>query len=156
LDGKNLEEPQVQQEILRLKQVEVKVKAHEAAHKSVGGNLASSATYSYTQGPDGKNYITGGEVQIDISEGQTPEETISRMQQVIRAALAPADPSGQDRAVAAEAANRMAQAQQEKLLTSNQANSNSDTIYTASQTVQKAYNINNSESESQSVYSQWA
>jgi hypothetical protein len=114
-DGKSVEDPQVQQQISRLKQTEEKVKAHEAAHKAVGGNLASSASYSYTQGPDGRSYITGGEVQIDMSGGRTPEETISKMQQVIRAALAPADPSGQDRAVAAQAANQMAQAQQQKL-----------------------------------------
>lgn len=114
-DGKSLEDPQIKAQVERLKQIEEKVKAHEAAHKAVGGNLASSASYSYTQGPDGRSYITGGEVQIDISDGKTPQETISRMQQVIRAALAPADPSGQDRAVAAQAASRMAEAQQEKL-----------------------------------------
>ena len=114
-DGKSIDDPQVQQQISRLKQTEEKVKAHEAAHKAVGGNLASSASYSYTQGPDGRSYITGGEVQIDMSSGRTPEETISRMQQVIRAALAPADPSGQDRAVAAQASSQMAEAQQQKL-----------------------------------------
>jgi len=114
-DGKSVEDPQVKQVVERLKRTEEKVKAHEAAHKAAGGNLASSASYSYTQGPDGRSYITGGEVQIDMSSGRTPQETISKMQQVIRAALAPADPSGQDRAVAAQAASQMAQAQQEKL-----------------------------------------
>jgi hypothetical protein len=94
-DGKSLEDPQVQQVVAKLKQTEEKVKAHEAAHKAVGGNLASSASYSYTQGPDGRSYITGGEVQIDMSTGRTPQETISKMQQVIRAALAPADPMRQ-------------------------------------------------------------
>lgn len=113
-DGRSVEDPQVKQTVERLKRTEEKVKAHEAAHKAAGGNLAGSASYSYTQGPDGRSYITGGEVQIDVSAGRTPEETIARMQQVIRAALAPADPSGQDRAVAAQAANQMAQAQQEK------------------------------------------
>ena len=114
-EGTSLEDPQVKQVVDKLKQTEEKVKAHEAAHKAAGGNLASSASYSYTQGPDGRSYITGGEVQIDMSPGRTPQETISKMQQVIRAALAPADPSGQDRAVAAQAASQMAQAQQQKL-----------------------------------------
>ena len=113
--GQSIEDPAIQAQIAKLKQIEEKVKAHEAAHKAVGGNLASSASYSYTRGPDGRSYITGGEVQIDMSDGRTPQETISRMQQVIRAALAPSDPSGQDRAVAAAAASRMAEAQQEKL-----------------------------------------
>lgn len=114
-DGTSLEDPQIQQMVARMKQTEQKVKAHEAAHKAAGGNLASGASYSYTQGPDGRNYITGGEVQIDMSPGRTPQETVSKMQQVIRAALAPSDPSGQDRAVAAQAANQMLQAQQQKL-----------------------------------------
>lgn len=113
-DGKSLEDPQVKQQISEMKANEEKVKAHEAAHKAVGGSLASSATYSYSQGPDGHRYITGGEVQIDMSSGKTPEETISRMQQVIRAAMAPAEPSPQDRAVAAQAGSMLAQAQQEK------------------------------------------
>jgi len=115
--GQSIEDPAIQAQIAKLKQTEEKVKAHEAAHKAVGGNLASSASYSYTRGPDGQSYITGGEVQIDMSDGRTPQETISRMQQVIRAALAPSDPSGQDRAVAAAAASRMAEAQQQKLQT---------------------------------------
>lgn len=113
--GQSVEDPAMQAQIAELKQTEEKVKAHEAAHKAVGGNLASSASYSYTRGPDGQSYITGGEVQINMSDGRTPQETISRMQQVIRAALAPADPSGQDRSVAAAAASRMTEAQQQKL-----------------------------------------
>lgn len=111
--GKEVADPQLQQQIAQLKATEEKVKAHEAAHKAAGGNLAGSVSYSYTRGPDGRSYITGGEVQIDLSDGQTPRETASRMQQVIRAALAPADPSSQDRAVAAQAAGRLAEAQQE-------------------------------------------
>lgn len=125
-DGKSVEDPQVKQVVDRLKRTEEKVKAHEAAHKAAGGNLASSASYSYTQGPDGRSYITGGEVQIDMSPGSTPQETISKMQQVIRAALAPADPSGQDRAVAAQAASQMAQAQQQKLQANSPLNPSQD------------------------------
>jgi SprA-related family len=115
LSGKSQEDPQVRAVAEKMKAIEEKVKAHEAAHKAAGGNLAGPASFSYTQGPDGRSYITGGEVQINISPGKTPEETISRMQQVIRAALAPADPSGQDRAVAAQAASQIAQAQQQKM-----------------------------------------
>jgi len=97
------QDPAVQAQILELKATEEKVKAHEAAHKSAGGTMTGPVSYSYTRGPDGKNYISGGEVPISVSSGKTPQETISRMQQVIRAALAPADPSPQDRAVAAQA-----------------------------------------------------
>ena len=90
------------------------MKAHEAAHKAAGGQYAGAVSYQYQVGPDGRSYVVGGEVQIDLSTGKTPEETISKMQTVIRAALAPGDPSGQDRSVAAQAASIMAQAQQEK------------------------------------------
>jgi hypothetical protein len=112
--AKQQEDPRIQQIISQLKSTEEKVKAHEAAHKSAGGAATGPISYTYTRGPDGKNYITGGEVPITISSGSTPQETISRMQQVIQAALAPADPSPQDRAVAAQASNIKMQAQQEK------------------------------------------
>jgi len=108
------EELQVQQEIARLKRTEEKVKAHEAAHKAAGGGITGPVSYTYTRGPDDRNYVTGGEVPITISSGHTPQETINRMQQVIRAAMAPADPSPQDRAVAAQASNIMQQARQEQ------------------------------------------
>lgn len=113
------EQQRIQQQVQQLKAQEEKVKAHEAAHKAAGGQYASSATYTYRPGPDGRSYIVGGEVQIDMSAGQTPRETIAKMQIVQRAALAPADPSGQDRAVAAQAAAQAAQAQQEQLQQAN-------------------------------------
>ncbi|GAB4296699.1 MAG: hypothetical protein Fur0034_06170 [Desulfuromonadia bacterium] len=103
----------VQQEVQKLKAQEEKVRAHEAAHKAAGGQYAGAVSYTYRPGPDGRSYIVGGEVQIDVSPGKTPEETIRKMAIVQRAALAPSDPSGQDRAVAAQAASLAAQAQQE-------------------------------------------
>ncbi len=109
----NKTDPQVQAQIAQLKAIEEKVKAHEAAHKAAGGTMTGPVSYSYTRGPDGKNYITGGEVPISVSSGKTPQETISRMQQVIQAALAPADPSPQDRAVAAQASALQQEARQE-------------------------------------------
>jgi len=75
--------------------------------------MTGPVSYTYTRGPDGRSYVTGGEVPIEVSPGKTPQETISRMQQVIRAALAPADPSPQDRAVAAQASTQQQQARQE-------------------------------------------
>lgn len=109
------EAQKIQQQVQQLKAAEEKVKAHEAAHKAAGGQYASSASYTYRPGPDGRSYIVAGEVQIDMSPGRTPQETIAKMQVVQRAAMAPGDPSGQDRAVAAQAAAIAAQAQQEQL-----------------------------------------
>ncbi|MDR1662161.1 MAG: hypothetical protein LBR95_07025 [Azoarcus sp.] len=90
------------------------VRAHEAAHMAAGGSLVTSgASYSYETGPDGQRYAVAGEVGIDTSKGRTPEETLIRADQIRRAALAPADPSPQDRAVAAAAAQMAAEARAE-------------------------------------------
>ncbi len=87
-----------------LKKTDRAVRAHESAHQSAGGGLVGSASYSYVVAPDGQRYAVGGEVQIDIAEvPDNPEATIRKMQQVRRAALAPADPSAQDRSVATAA-----------------------------------------------------
>ena len=88
----------------KLKVIDTKVRLHEQAHLSVAGDLATSgASYTYQQGPDGKQYAVGGEVNIDTSSEDTPEKTIDKMQRVIAAAMAPAEPSGQDYSVAAAA-----------------------------------------------------
>jgi len=87
----------------KLKVMERDVIAHEAAHKAAGGQYAGPVTYIYITGPDGSRYIAGGEVSISAPEGKTPEETIQIMEQVKRAALAPASPSPQDLRVAAAA-----------------------------------------------------
>jgi hypothetical protein len=97
--------------ISKLKARDTQVRQHEQAHLAAAGGLATSgASYTYQRGPDGINYAVGGEVQIDTSPGSTPEETLARAQAIIAAALAPADPSGADRAVAAQAQQMAAQA----------------------------------------------
>lgn len=82
------------------------VRAHEQAHAAVGGQYAGSPTYSFERGPDGVNYAVGGEVSIDTSPVPNDPEATLRKAQVIRAAAsAPAEPSPQDRRVAAQAAS---------------------------------------------------
>jgi hypothetical protein len=80
------------------------VRAHEQAHAAVGGQYAGAASYSYQRGPDGINYAVGGEVPISLpSGGGDPRQVLAAAEQVRRAALAPAEPSAQDRSVAAAA-----------------------------------------------------
>lgn len=86
------------------------VRAHEAAHAAVGGQYAGSPSYSYQKGPDGRSYAVGGEVSISVSAEPTPEATIRKMEIVRHAALAPAEPSPQDRQVAQAALATKAQA----------------------------------------------
>jgi len=111
-DGKKLSEDQ-KAEIQKLQQTDREVRQHEAAHASAGGGLAGAPSFEYETGPDGRQYAIGGEVPIkvpSVSRGN-PQGTISQLEQVVRAALAPADPSGQDRAVAAQAQAEIAQEQ---------------------------------------------
>ena len=95
----------------RLKARDAQVRAHEAAHLAAAGGLAvSGASYQMVTGPDGQRYAIGGEVSISLSKGRTPEETVLRARTIQAAALAPADPSGPDRAIAAEARSMEIQA----------------------------------------------
>jgi hypothetical protein len=89
----------------KLKQRDQEVHAHEQAHVMAGGSLVRGGPqFQYRTGPDGQQYAIGGEVSIDTSPvSGDPRATIRKAQQVHRAALAPAQPSGQDQAVAAQA-----------------------------------------------------
>lgn len=95
--------PQAQKIVAALVARDREVRAHEAAHIAAGGGLAGGASYTYQTGPDGERYAVGGEVSIDTSATGNPDEDIARAATIRRAALAPADPSGQDRSVAASA-----------------------------------------------------
>lgn len=104
-----------QQQVEALRAGDREVRAHEAAHKAVAGNLArGSATFSYQQGPDGRRYAVSGEVSIDTSPvAGDPQATLQKAQTIRAAALAPAQPSNQDRAVAAKATQMAAKTRAE-------------------------------------------
>lgn len=91
------------------------VRAHEQAHLAAAGQYATGGpSFSFQQGPDGKRYAVGGEVGIDTSPiPDDPQATLQKARQIRAAAMAPAEPSGQDRAVAAQAAQMAADAQQQ-------------------------------------------
>jgi hypothetical protein len=100
--------PEEKEQVRELKEQDAKVRRHEQAHVMAGGRyIKSRAQFQFELGPDGKLYAVSGEVQIDTSKvPDDPEATIQKAQTVRRAALAPSDPSSQDRSVASEA-NRM-------------------------------------------------
>lgn len=90
------------------------VRAHEQAHARVGGQHAGSPQYEFERGPDGQSYAVGGHVSISTSPVPgDPAATVRKMEQVKRAALAPAEPSGPDRRVAANADAKRADARAE-------------------------------------------
>ncbi|WP_051303092.1 putative metalloprotease CJM1_0395 family protein [Psychromonas aquimarina] len=112
---KNAGEPEQNQEneqyseaelkqISSLQVLDAEVIAHERAHASVGGQYAGTPHYDYQTGPDGVKYAVSGEVSIDTSRvPNDPQATLRKAQQIKAAALAPAEPSSQDRRVAAKA-----------------------------------------------------
>lgn len=99
--------------VARLKQRDIEVRNHEAAHMAAAGAFGGGASFSYVTGPDGNRYAVGGEVPVRMVGGRTPEEAIRNAAQVRAAALAPAEPSGQDQAVAAAASAMEADARAE-------------------------------------------
>jgi len=104
-----------QREVEQLKNRDREVRAHEQAHLAAAGSYARGGPrYDYESGPDKKRYAVGGEVSIDTSPVPgDPEATIRKAQVVRRAAQAPAEPSSQDRQIAAQAGRMETQARQE-------------------------------------------
>ncbi|NNJ91888.1 MAG: hypothetical protein HKP55_09450 [Gammaproteobacteria bacterium] len=130
LTSNKADEPYTEEElalIAELKRRDREVRAHEQAHRAAAGPYASAPTFTYQKGPDGKNYAVGGEVQIDTSPiPGDPEATKRKADQIRAAANAPASPSAQDRAVAADAASMAIKAQME--IASQRREENSQTI----------------------------
>ncbi|MDH5480417.1 MAG: putative metalloprotease CJM1_0395 family protein [Nitrosomonas sp.] len=120
-------DPEVQRQINELRIRDQEVRAHELAHMAAAGGLAKGGpSFEYQRGPDGQLYAVSGEVQIDTSSvSGDPEATLQKAQQIQRAALAPAQPSSQDRSVAIAAAAMAAEARAE-IASQNTNNSNSD------------------------------
>jgi len=108
-------DPQQLQELVRLRQRDREVRAHEMAHLAAAGPYATGGpTFEYQKGPDGQRYAVGGHVNIDTSPVPgDPEATLRKAEAIRRAALAPGDPSPQDRSVAAAAAAMALKAQAE-------------------------------------------
>jgi len=107
------QQEQEQRQIEQLSARDREVRQHERAHAAVGGQYAGAAEYQYERGPNGVLYAVSGEVPIDVGREATPLATLQKAETVKRAALAPAEPSPQDRRVAAEATRLGAEARRE-------------------------------------------
>ncbi|MBL8402950.1 MAG: hypothetical protein JNL16_00255 [Dechloromonas sp.] len=107
-------------QLRQLQQTDRRVRAHEMAHVVAGGSLVrSGASFIYATGPDGRRHAVAGEVGIDTSPGRTPLETLDKANRIKAAALAPADPSPQDRQVAALATRMAMQASMQRSMQRN-------------------------------------
>nr|WP_246341145.1 putative metalloprotease CJM1_0395 family protein [Simiduia aestuariiviva] len=111
-----------QQEIEQLAARDREVRAHERAHAAVGGQYTGAPQLTYVRGPDGVAYAVSGEVSVSLGAiSGDPEATLKKAEQIQQAALAPADPSPQDRLIAAKAAQLAEQARAEIRVTEQQA-----------------------------------
>lgn len=102
-------------ELRELRNRDREVRAHEMAHLAAAGRHSrGGASFTFQVGPDGRRYAVGGEVSIDTSPvNGDPAATLEKARQIQRAALAPAEPSAQDRRIAAQAAAMAAKASAE-------------------------------------------
>ncbi|RUR41213.1 putative metalloprotease CJM1_0395 family protein [Vreelandella populi] len=106
--------PEEIQLLEQLKQTDRDVRQHEMTHQIAGGAYTGGASYEYEIGPDGKRYAVAGEVPIDYGPVPgDPQATIEKMQTVIAAAMAPADPSPKDLQIAAQARQYLLEAKLE-------------------------------------------
>ncbi len=83
--------------------------AHEMAHKTAGGQFAGAI--SIEKNADGIPVSGHVPIQMPTLNKNNPQETIDHANTVIRAALAPSDPSSQDYKVANQATQIKMQAQ---------------------------------------------
>lgn len=94
-----------------MKQRDAEIRRHEQSHAAHAGHHGGRPVLQYRRGPDGKMYAVGGRVSINVTAAASPEATIEKMETLIRASVAPADPSHNDRAVAALARRMKTQAE---------------------------------------------
>lgn len=100
-------------QLAELQATDQRVRAHEQAHAAAG---AYNVRYDYQTGPDGKQYAVGGSAQIATTTNSSdPDGRIAEARKMRNAALAPADPSSEDMAVAARATRMEMEAQAQKL-----------------------------------------
>jgi hypothetical protein len=94
------------EKIRELEKRDREVRTHEQAHMATAGQYANGGIHFETKtGPDGKSYVVGGHVNIDTSPvPNNPQATLQKANKIRAAALAPAEPSAQDKSVASEAA----------------------------------------------------
>lgn len=87
------------------------VRAHQRAHLEAGRPHMGPARFAFERGPDGRRYAVAGEVAVDARPVRgDPEATAAKMRVIARAALAPAEPSVEDRRLAAWARAELARA----------------------------------------------
>ena len=104
-----IEKQKEQQREALIKKNYDEIYAHEAAHKSAGGSLAGSIVIE--RNADGIPFAGHVDIKMPSLNPNNPDKTINDANTVIRSAMAPSDPSGQDYNGAAQAESIKMQAQ---------------------------------------------
>lgn len=85
----------------RLRQRDSQVKQEEKAHAAAAGASAGPISYTYTVGPDGRQYATGGSVSVRLSNPSgDPAKLVEAAARLSTAANAAHNPSAADLAAA--------------------------------------------------------
>lgn len=80
------------------------IQQHVESHLSVTTLYSSGPNYQYRVSPDGKRVIVSGDVSFDVSpSSNSPHETLHKAEIIKQAALAPNDPTPEDRRVSLQA-----------------------------------------------------
>ena len=84
-----------------IKKQYAKIYAHELAHKNAAGSMAGSIFIDYNS--DGIPVSGHVPIKMPTLDKNNPDKTVAQADIVVKAALAPSDPSDQDYKVASEA-----------------------------------------------------
>lgn len=99
---KNYDEQDFERVLQKFKKSDADIRSHEQAHATIG-QTTSPISYNYQQGPDGKMYAVGGQVRLDVSIPDDPKAAMHKLDQIQKASIAGAEPSGADMGIATSA-----------------------------------------------------
>jgi hypothetical protein len=100
-----------QRRVRELERLDRVVRAQENVHRAVAPEVVSGdSTFEYEVGPDGQRYAVRGETRIELPRDGDPDQVVHDAQLALRAALAPAQVSSEDRVLAMRAAGLEARA----------------------------------------------
>lgn len=93
--NENYDEKDYERVLSRYKESDAQIRQHEQAH-AAASPYASTPDYSYSVGPDGKLYATGGEVRVDTSMPKDKEAAAHKLDELDQLSSAPNDLSAAD------------------------------------------------------------
>ncbi len=104
VDNPNEKSEEENRTLQKLKNRDQEVRLHEAQHNRNPGTVSiGGPQYTYTIGPDGKVYATGGQVMVTTGASGDPKTALRKARALKSAALSTGEPSSMDMAAAVSA-----------------------------------------------------